>query len=134
MKRSFAFALSWIGCAVAVSLVLPAVASADDPFQRQFVFRNELPMCASTLATGGDLVFAGEPSGEFNALDARTGELLWQFQCGSGHHSSPSTYTVDGRQYVAVPVGWGGWAEGFLPGMLGAGHGSALMVFALPEA
>jgi hypothetical protein len=38
-----------------------------------------------------------------------------------------------GRQYVAVPVGWGGWAEGFLPGMLGAGHGSALIVFALPE-
>ena len=64
---------------------------------------------------------------------ARTGELLWQFQCGSGHHSSPSTYMVDGRQYIAVPVGWGGWAEGFLPGMLGAGHGSALIVFALPE-
>ena len=32
-----------------------------------------------------------------------------------------------------MPVGWGGWAEGFLPGMLGAGHGSALIVFALPE-
>jgi alcohol dehydrogenase (cytochrome c) len=90
-------------------------------------------MCASVLATGGDVVFAGEASGEFNALDARTGELLWQFQCGSGHHSSPTTYMVDGRQYVAVPVGWGGWAEGFLPGMLGAGHGSALIVFALPE-
>lgn len=43
------------------------------------------------------------------------------------------TYLVDGRQYIAVPVGWGGWAEGFLPGMLGAGHGSALIVFALPE-
>ena len=41
--------------------------------------------------------------------------------------------SVDGRQYIAVPVGWGGWAEGFLPGMLGAGHGSALIVFALPE-
>ena len=79
------------------------------------------------------LVFAGEPSGEFNALDSRTGELLWQFQSGSGHHSSPTTYLVDGRQYIAVPVGWGGWIEGFLPGMLGAGHGSALIVFALPE-
>jgi alcohol dehydrogenase (cytochrome c) len=43
------------------------------------------------------------------------------------------SYSVDGRQYIAVPVGWGGWAEGFLPGMLGAGHGSALIVFALPE-
>ena len=101
-------------------------------FARSFVNLTSLPD-GTVLATGGDLVFAGEPSGEFIALDARTGELLWQFQCGSGHHSSPTTYMVDGRQYVAVPVGWGGWAEGFLPGMLGAGHGSALIVFALPE-
>jgi glucose dehydrogenase len=61
------------------------------------------------------------------------GELLWQFQCGSGHHSSPTTYSVDERQYIAVPTGWGGWAEGFLPAMLGARHGSALFAFALPE-
>ena len=49
-------------------------------------------------------------------------------------NASPDVHRqIDGRQYVAVPVGWGGWAEGFLPGMLGAGHGSALIVFALPE-
>jgi alcohol dehydrogenase (cytochrome c) len=90
-------------------------------------------MCASVLATGGDLVFAGAPTGEYNALNARTGELLWQFQCGSGHHSSPTTYSVDGRQYIAVPVGWGAWTEGFLPSMLGAPAGDALFVFALPE-
>ena len=82
---------------------------------------------------GGDLVFAGEPTGEFNALDASSGELLWQFQCGSGHHSSPTSYSIDGRQYIAVPTGWGAWTEGFLPGMLGAGQGSSLFVFALPE-
>jgi alcohol dehydrogenase (cytochrome c) len=40
---------------------------------------------------------------------------------------------VDGRQYVAVPTGFGGWAEGFLPAMLGSRHGSALFAFALPE-
>jgi alcohol dehydrogenase (cytochrome c) len=90
-------------------------------------------MCASVLATGGDLVFAGEPTGEFNAFDARTGEHLWHFQCGSGHHSSPTTYSVDGRQYIAVPVGWGAWTEGFIPAMLGAPAGDALFVFALPE-
>jgi alcohol dehydrogenase (cytochrome c) len=90
-------------------------------------------MCASLLTTGGNLVFGGEPTGEFNALNAETGELLWQFQCGSGHHSSPCSYSIDGRQYIAVPTGWGAWNEGFLPGMLGAGHGSALFAFALPE-
>jgi alcohol dehydrogenase (cytochrome c) len=96
-------------------------------------WRNDVPMCASVLATGGDLVFAGEPTGEFNAFNAHTGELLWHFQTGSGHHSSPTTYSIDGRQYIAVPVGWGSWLEGFLPGMFGAPHGDALFVFALPE-
>jgi alcohol dehydrogenase (cytochrome c) len=96
-------------------------------------WRNEVPMSASVLATGGDLVFVGQPSGEFDAFHARTGELLWQFQTGSGHHSSPTTYSVDGRQYIAVPVGWGSWVEGIVPAMLGASHGDAVFAFALPE-
>jgi alcohol dehydrogenase (cytochrome c) len=134
-RREFKESIPYWGAGVQVDIedMAGSISAFDANGEEKWRWRNELPMCASTLATGGDLVFAGEPSGEFNALDARTGEQLWQFQCGSGHHSSPSTYTVDGRQYVAVPVGWGGWAEGFLPGMLGAGHGSALMVFALPE-
>ena len=78
-------------------------------------------------------MFGGEPTGEFNAWNAETGDLLWQFQCGSGHHSSPSAYSVDGKQYIVAPSGWGGWAEGFLPKMLGSSHGSALFAFALPD-
>jgi alcohol dehydrogenase (cytochrome c) len=134
-RREFKESIPYWGAGVQVDIedMAGSISAFDATGEEKWRWRNELPMCASTLATGGDLVFAGEPSGEFNALDARTGEQLWQFQCGSGHHSSPSTYTVDGRQYIAVPVGWGGWAEGFLPGMLGAGHGSALIVFALPE-
>ncbi|HEV2778952.1 MAG TPA: PQQ-dependent dehydrogenase, methanol/ethanol family [Actinophytocola sp.] len=134
-RREFKESIPYWGAGVQVDIeeATGSVSAFDANGDEKWRWRNELPMCASVLATGGDLVFAGEPSGEFNALDARTGELLWQFQCGSGHHSSPTTYMVDGRQYIAVPVGWGGWAEGFLPGMLGAGHGSALIVFALPE-
>ncbi|SFO57597.1 alcohol dehydrogenase (cytochrome c) [Pseudonocardia ammonioxydans] len=94
---------------------------------------NDVPMCASVLATGGDVVFTGEPTGEVNGYHARTGELLWQFQTGSGIHSSPTTYSIDGRQYLAVPSGWGSWADGFLPGLIGGSHGDALVVFALPE-
>ena len=134
-RREFKESIPYWGAGVQVDAedMVGSISAFDGSGEEKWRWRNELPMCASTLATGGDLVFGGEPSGELNALDARTGEQLWQFQCGSGHHSSPSTYMVDGRQYVAVPVGWGGWAEGFLPGMLGAGHGSALIVFALPE-
>jgi len=134
-RREFKESIPYWGAGVAVDIedMTGSISAFDGNGEEKWRWRNELPMCASVLATGGDLVFAGEPSGEFNALDARTGELQWQFQCGSGHHSNPTTYEVDGRQYIAVPVGWGGWAEGFLPGMLGAGHGSALIVFALPE-
>lgn len=134
-RREFKESIPYWGAGVNVDLtdMAGSISAFDVNGEEKWRWRNDLPMCASVLATGGDLVFAGEPTGEFNALDARTGEQLWQFQCGSGHHSSPITYMVEGRQYVAVPVGWGGWAEGFLPGMLGAGHGSALIVFALPE-
>ena len=111
--------------------------SAFDPRTGQerwrWTSRTTSRMCSSLLATGGDLVFGGEPTGSSTRSNAETGDLLWQFQCGSGHHSSPSTYSVDGRQYIVVPTGWGAWTEGFLPGMLGASHGSALFVFALPE-
>lgn len=134
-RREFKESIPYWGAGVQVDIedMTGSISAFDATGEEKWRWRNELPMCASVLATGGDLVFAGEPSGELNALDARTGEQLWQFQCGSGHHSSPTTYMVDGRQYIAVPVGWGAWSEGFLPGMLGAGHGSALIVFALPE-
>jgi alcohol dehydrogenase (cytochrome c) len=135
-RREFKEGIPYWGAGVAVDLEdAYGSVSAFDPADGREVWRwrNETPICASVLATGGGLVFAGEPTGEFNALNARTGELLWQFQCGSGHHSSPTTYSVGGRQYIAVPSGWGGWIEGFNPGMLGAPHGAALFVFALPE-
>jgi alcohol dehydrogenase (cytochrome c) len=135
-RREFKEGIPYWGAGVAVDIEdAYGMVSAFDPATGREVWRwrNETPMCASVLATAGDLVFAGQPTGEINALNAGTGELLWRFQCGSGHHSSPTTYSVDGRQYIAVPSGWGGWIEGFNPGMLGAPHGAALFVFALPD-
>jgi alcohol dehydrogenase (cytochrome c) len=101
--------------------------------QERWRYRDDKPISASVLATGGDLVFVGEATGEFDAFNAQTGELLWQFQTGSGHHNNPTTYSIDGRQYIAVPTGWGAWVEGFAPTMFGAPRGDALFVFALPE-
>lgn len=135
-RREFKESIPYWGASVTVdSRDMSGSISAFDPATGGEVWRwrNNLPMCSSVLATGGDLVFAGEPSGEFDAFDARSGELLWQFQTGCGHHSNPTTYSVDGRQHIAVPVGWGAWVEGFLPTMLGAPHGDALFAFALPE-
>jgi alcohol dehydrogenase (cytochrome c) len=135
-RREFKESIPYWGAGVSVDLEdIAGSISAFDPAtgKEAWRWRNAQPMCASVLATGGDLVFAGSPSGEFRAYNDRTGDVLWEFQCGSGHHSSPSSYAVDGRQYIAAPVGWGAWTEGFLPGMLGAPGGAALLTFALPE-
>ena len=95
---------------------------AIDPMSGREVWswKARHPMVSSVLAIAGDLVFAAELTGEFNAYDARDGRLLWQFQTGSGIHSNPVTYSVGGRQYVAVPSGWGGWMKGFAPELYGA--------------
>jgi len=67
------------------------------------------PFMSGVLTTGGGLVFAGTPEGEFKAYDQDTGKELWSYQTGSGIVGSPVSYSVDGKQYVAVPSGFGGW-------------------------
>ncbi|MEN3357151.1 MAG: hypothetical protein V7637_1133, partial [Mycobacteriales bacterium] len=87
-RREFKESIPYWGAGVQVDAddMTGSISAFDANGEEKWRWRNDMPMCASVLATGGDLVFAGEPSGEFNALDARTGEQLWQFQCGSGHH------------------------------------------------
>lgn len=68
------------------------------------------PLYSGVLATGGDLVFYGTMDGWFKAVDARSGAELWKFKTGSGIIGNPTTYRgPDGRQYVAVYAGVGGW-------------------------
>ena len=95
-------------------------------------WRYKFPIVASVLSTAGDVLFVGTPDGFFIALDARSGRELWRFRTGTGIHSNPVTYSVGGKQYVAVPTGWGGWIKGFAPNLFGHERGSALFVFALP--
>ena len=63
------------------------------------------PMIGGILATAGGLVFAGEGNGQFKAYDAETGAALWKFQAGAGVNAPPSSYTVDGKQYIVVGAG-----------------------------
>ena len=67
--------------------------------------KTQQPMIGGILATAGGLVFAGEGNGLFKAYDAATGAELWRFQAGAGVNAPPSSYTVDGTQYVVVAAG-----------------------------
>jgi alcohol dehydrogenase (cytochrome c) len=94
-------------------------------------------LLASVLATAGDLVFTGNPEGEYFALDARSGNKLWSYQTGAGHRGGSISYSVNGRQYIATPTGWqttvvGGAASGLFP-EASFRPGSTVIVFALPE-
>jgi alcohol dehydrogenase (cytochrome c) len=71
---------------------------------------DQLPVYSGVLATGGNLVFYGTMDGYFRAVDARSGTILWQFKCASGIIGDPITFNgPDGKQYVAVYSGVGGW-------------------------
>jgi alcohol dehydrogenase (cytochrome c) len=62
-------------------------------------------MIGGILASDGGLVFTGEGNGLFKAYDANDGKVLWQFQAGAGVNAPPSSYTVDGKQYIVVGAG-----------------------------
>ncbi len=68
-------------------------------------FDTEQPLIGGALATAGGLVFYGEGNGLFRALDAKSGELLWEYNCGAGANAMPVSYTVLGKQYVAMGCG-----------------------------
>ncbi|WKL18181.1 PQQ-dependent dehydrogenase, methanol/ethanol family [Comamonas testosteroni] len=66
------------------------------------------PWNGGTLTTAGNVVFQGTADGRFVAYHAASGEKLWEAPTGTGVVAAPSTYLVDGKQYVSVAVGWGG--------------------------
>lgn len=66
------------------------------------------PWNGGTLTTAGNVVFQGTADGRLVAYNATSGDKLWEAPTGTGVVAAPSTYMVDGKQYVSVAVGWGG--------------------------
>jgi PQQ-dependent dehydrogenase (methanol/ethanol family) len=94
---------------------------AWDPVGRHPVWKvtENFPVWSGALATAGDVVFYGTMEGWFKALDAKTGKELWKFKTGSGIIGQPITYRgPDGKQYVAIQSGVGGWAGAIVAGDL----------------
>src|SRR5690606_14213518 len=130
--------------------------TAWDPVAREEVWtiEEEVPVWSGTVATAGGITFYGTMDRWFKAVDASTGDILWQFRVESGIIGQPITYLgPDGRPYVAIASGVGGWSGAVVaagldtdvpfgaPGFVGAmqdlpdvtGPGATLYVAALPE-
>jgi PQQ-dependent dehydrogenase (methanol/ethanol family) len=106
--------------------------SAWDPVAAKTVWtvKEMFPAWSGTVVTAGDVVFYGTMDGWFKALDARNGALLWQFKVGSGIVSQPVTYKgPDGKQYVAVLAGVGGWSGAVVSGGLNSKDGTGALGF-----
>jgi len=102
--------------------------------------RTRTPPNTAALTTGGGLAIVGDWDRYLYAHDAATGKVLFQTRLSTSVQGFPITYAVNGRQYLAVPVGTGGGGWGTsLPGELtpekkNAPGANAIFVFALPEA
>jgi alcohol dehydrogenase (cytochrome c) len=106
--------------------------SAWDPVNAKAVWkvREMFPSWSGALVTAGDVVFYGTMEGWFKALDARDGTLLWQYKTGSGIVGQPVSYTgPDGKQYIAILSGVGGWAGAVVSGGLNTKDGTAALGF-----
>ncbi len=106
--------------------------SAWDPVKAKNVWHvdEQFPVWSGTVVTAGNVVFYGTMDGWFKALDAHDGKLLWQFKVGSGIIGQPVTYKgPDGKQYVAVLSGVGGWAGAVVAGGLNGVDGTGALGF-----
>jgi len=95
----------------------PASLQAWDPVKQEVAWYlpQENFWNAGTLTTAGNLVFQGRSDGMLLAYDATTGDTLWEFDAGLGISAPPITYTIDGRQYISLLVGFGGGFAGYSP-------------------
>jgi PQQ-dependent dehydrogenase (methanol/ethanol family) len=107
--------------------------SAWDPTSQKEIWGidENFPVWSGALVTAGDVAFYGTMDGWFKAVDARTGKVLWQFKTGSGIIGQPVTFRApDGKQYVAILSGVGGWAGALVAADLDARDPTAATGFA----
>jgi alcohol dehydrogenase (cytochrome c) len=104
----------------------------------KWTFQQRSSFLSSVLATGGNLAFVGDFDRNFRAVDVRTGKTLWKTRLGTTVQGHPVTFSVGGRQYIAVTTGVGGGSPQqkpmeLLPEVHRPLHGNEIYVFALPE-
>ena len=112
---------------------------AVDPATMKVVweYKNKAPLWGGVLTTAGGLVFTGTPEGYLKAFDDKTGEVVWQFNVGTGIVAPPISWEQDGAQMIGVAAGWGGavplWGGDVAKAVKDINQGGAFWVFKLAQ-
>ena len=105
-----------------------------------WTLQQRAPFLTSSMTTAGGVGFVGDWDRTFRAFDVKTGKTLWTTRLGTTAQGFPTTFSVGGEQFVAVPTGYNGGSPEIRPNSMFAFErnrplvGHAVYVFALPKA